>query len=380
MTAFDPVAFAQQLIRCPSVTPADAGALDLLESTLQGLGFATHRLPFGAPGEPTVDNLYARLGTSGRNLCFAGHTDVVPPGPREGWTVDPFAATVDQGWLIGRGAADMKGSIAAFVAALHQHHDVPHNGSISLLITGDEEGPARHGTKRVLEWLAERGETIDHCLVGEPTSAHVLGDMVKIGRRGSLNADITVLGAQGHVAYPDRADNPATRLVALLADLKGRVLDTGNDYFPASNLEVTTIDIGNQTENMIPAQAFARLNIRFNTLHSGAALQAWIAERLAHHAPAHQLAVRISGEAFLTEPGDWSALVAGAVEAELGKPPQLSTTGGTSDARFIRSVCPVVEFGLVGESMHKADEKASVADIEALARIYARVLAAYFPS
>lgn len=380
MTGFDAIAFAQRLIRCPSVTPADAGALDVLEAELKQLGFLTQRLPFGAEGEPTIDNLYARLGTRGRNFCFAGHTDVVPAGPLEGWTVDPFAATVDQGWLIGRGAADMKSAIAAFVGAVRQRLSRPLDGSISLLITGDEEGPARHGTRRVLDWLDARGERIDDCLVGEPTSAHVLGDMVKIGRRGSLNADITVLGAQGHVAYPDRADNPLTRLVALLHALKGRTLDTGTDFFPASNLEITTVDVGNATENMIPATAFARLNIRFNTLHSGAALEAWIQEQLATHAPAHKLSVRISGEAFLTEPGPLSQLVAQAVAAETGRPAALSTTGGTSDARFIRRLCPVVEFGLVGETMHKADEKVRVEDIAALERIYLGVLTGYFPA
>lgn len=381
----DPVTLAAQLVRCPSVTPVDAGALDLVSQELDSLGFTIHRLVFGDAPDGPVENLFARLGTSGPHLCFAGHTDVVPPGALDAWSLDPFAGQIDQGFLVGRGAADMKGAIAAFLVALRRYlteakQTGGFTGSISLLITGDEEGPARHGTEPTLTWMEAHGDVPDHCLVGEPTCAHTLGDMIKIGRRGSLNATLTVHGIQGHVAYPDRADNPITRLMAILTELKHKPLDSGSDFFDPSNLEVTNLDVGNPTENLIPAKASARLNIRFNDQHSGASLTQWLQEVIARHAPRHDLTLRVSGEAFLTPPGPLSDLVSAAVTAVTRRTPALSTTGGTSDARFIRRLCPVIEFGLVGESMHKADEKAAVADIQALTDIYTEVLRRYFAS
>ena len=372
----DPIALAQALIRCPSVTPADAGALDVLANALAALGFETHLLTFGAAPDGPVRNLFARHGTSGPHFAFAGHTDVVPVGDTAAWSLDPFAAEVRDGQLVGRGAADMKGAIAAFVAAVARVGPLP--GSLSLIITGDEEGPATFGTARLLEWMEANGHVPDACLVGEPTSLRTLGDTVKVGRRGSLNAWITVNGAQGHVAYPDRADNPITRLLRILDTLKARRLDPGSDWFDASNLEITDIGVGNPAMNVIPALARARLNIRFNDLHRGTDLKAWIEEVVAEAAPAHELVVRISGEAFLTEPGPLSATVSAAIEAVTGVAPELSTSGGTSDARFIRRLCPVVEFGLPGQSMHKVDEVAAVADIERLADIYAELLRRWF--
>ncbi len=378
MMTINPIAFAQSLIRCPSVTPEDAGALDLLTTTLTGLGFTCNRLSFGdAPNGP-VDNLYARIGTGQPHFCFAGHTDVVPAGDLAQWSVDPFAATISDGMLVGRGANDMKGAIAAFVCAAAAKINQGFKGSLSLLITGDEEGPAEFGTVKVLEWMQAQGELPDHCVVGEPTSARRLGDMIKIGRRGSMNVHITVLGAQGHVAYPDRGDNPITRLVRLLNELKQKTLDTGNAHFQASNLEVTDIAVGNHIDNMLPATARARLNIRFNTEHTGSELSAWIKQVVSDHAPRHELDIRISGEAFLTQPCSLSDMIIEAIKTETGMMPELSTTGGTSDARFIKAVCPVVECGLVGLSMHKVDEQVPIADIEALSRVYKAILDRYF--
>ena len=373
----DPIALTQALIRCPSVTPADEGALDLLERALAGLGFTCTRLPFGHPPDGPVDNLFATLaGAPGPHFAFAGHSDVVPAGDLAGWSEDPFAGDIRDGFIVGRGAADMKGALAAMVAATARHLATgPLQGRISFIITGDEEGPATFGTTMMLDWMEQNGLVPDLCLVGEPTSQQALGDMMKIGRRGSLNAWITVNGAQGHVAYPHRADNPITRLVAILADLKARVLDDGNDWFQPSNLEITDVSVGNPATNLIPAQARARLNIRFNNEHSGAALADWIRATVAAHAPSAQVEVKISGEAFLTEPGALSALVGDAAHAVTGRTPELSTTGGTSDARFIRRLCPVVEFGLPGQSMHKVDEHAAVADIAGLADIYTKLLA-----
>lgn len=377
-TIADPVALAQSLIRCPSVTPRDAGALDVLEAALKQLGFETHRLTFGHWPDGPVHNLFARIGSDGPHFAFAGHTDVVPPGDVASWSVDPFAAEIADGQLVGRGAADMKGAIAAFVVAVMRHRERNPGGSISFVITGDEEGPATFGTAPLLEWMEANGHVPDVCLVGEPTSVRALGDTVKVGRRGSLNAWITVLGAQGHVAYPHRADNPITRLVRILDRLKLRLLDEGSDWFDPSNLEVTDIEVGNPATNVIPAKAKARLNIRFNDRHRGAELRDWIAAVAAEEAPAHELDVRISGEAFFTPPGAFSDVIAAAIEAETGARPDLSTSGGTSDARFIRRLCPVVEFGLVGTSMHKVDEMVPVADIERLARIYEGILLRYF--
>ncbi len=373
----DPIALTQALITCPSVTPADEGALDVLERALTGLGFTCTRLPFGHPPDGPVDNLFATLsGGSGPHFAFAGHSDVVPAGDLAGWSEDPFAAAIRDGFVVGRGAADMKGALAAMIAAAARHLSRgPLVGRLSFIITGDEEGPATFGTAPMLDWMEAQGFVPDLCLVGEPTSQHHLGDMVKIGRRGSFNAWITVNGAQGHVAYPDRADNPITRLVAILSALKARHLDSGNAWFQPSNLEITDVSVGNPATNLIPAQARARINIRFNTEHTGAALGDWIRATVAAHAPSANVDVKISGEAFLTEPGALSALVSAAITDVTGRTPELSTTGGTSDARFIRRLCPVVEFGLPGQSMHKVDEHAAVADIEGLTAIYEALLA-----
>lgn len=372
------IALALDLMRCPSVTPVDAGALDVLEAKLAALGFECRRLPFGE-GEERVDNLYARWGKTGRNFCFAGHTDVVPAGKREGWSHDPFDAHVDQGWLLGRGASDMKSAIAAFAsAAERQISSGLKNGSISFLITGDEEGPAVNGTVKVLDWLESQGEEIDHCLVGEPTCPRYLGEMIKNGRRGSINATITVMGAQGHVAYPHLADSPFARLLAFLNAVTAAPLDDGYEDFDPSNLEITTIDTGNTATNVIPASVSARINIRFNPNHSGASLTQWF-ERVARDtAGAHALDVRVSGEPFLTPRGRFTDIIAGAIKSVTGKTPGISTTGGTSDARFITRACPVVEFGIVGQTMHKVDERVQVADVDALSDIYARVLSDYF--
>ena len=372
----DPLDLAQALIRCPSVTPADAGAQDVLTTALEGIGFTVDRLTFGEAPDGPVANLFATIGSGTPHFAFAGHTDVVPPG--DGWSGDPFAATVADGWLAGRGAADMKGSIAAFVAAAERAVARGFTGRLSLIVTGDEEGPATFGTAPLLAWMEAHGHVPEMCLVGEPTSAALLGDTIKIGRRGSLNAWITVNGAQGHVAYPGRADNPITRLVAIVARLKARILDEGSDWFDASNLEITDLTVGNPATNVIPAKASARLNIRFNDLHRGADLEMWLRQVVADEAPSADITVRISGEAFLTEPGALSSLVAAAIQSVTGTLPALSTSGGTSDARFIRRLCPVVEFGLVGASMHKVDEAVPVADIVALTAIYDAVLARVF--
>jgi succinyl-diaminopimelate desuccinylase len=377
----DPIELTQALIRCPSVTPADAGALDVLQRAIEPLGFACHRLRFSEAGTPDIDNLYARVGTKGRNLCFAGHTDVVPPGNPAGWTVDPFKAEIIDGHVYGRGAADMKGAIAAFAAAAARFlakHGRDFDGSISLLITGDEEGPSINGTAKVLGWMKERDETVDACIVGEPTNEKQLGDMAKIGRRGSMNLVLTALGQQGHVAYPHLADNPNHRLVRMLDALIARPLDEGNDYFQPSSLQITTIDVGNPTTNVIPARASAGINIRFNDIHTSKSLTEWVRSRLDAVGGRYELAVSVSGEAFLTPPGPLSALISGAVDSVLKRKPQLSTTGGTSDARFIRAHAPVIEFGLVGLTMHKVDERAALADIRNLAAIYEAALDRFF--
>jgi len=374
----DPLPLAQALIRAPSVTPVDAGALDTLSAALESLGFRVWRWTFGE-----VPNLYARLGTQGPNFCFAGHTDVVPPGDSAAWSTNPFAATIADGVLTGRGAADMKSAIAAFVCAVArgQQSQSALPASVSLLITGDEEGPAVDGTKRLLQAITDEGETLDHCLVGEPTNPSFLGETIKNGRRGSLNATLKVRGVQGHVAYPERAANPIRPLTAFLSAVQARVLDTGAPGFQPSNLEVTTVDVGNPTMNLIPAEASARINIRFNTAHTGASLSAWLNEECAKAASdfsgSLDLDIRVSGEAFFTEPGPFTDLLQDAVEASIGKRPELTTFGGTSDARFIKDYCPVAEFGLVGATMHQVDEHVDVADIEALTTIYERVLALY---
>ena len=374
----DPMALAKALIRRPSVTPADAGAMALVEAELQALGFDCRRMKFGA-----IENLYARRGTAGPNLCFAGHTDVVPVGDAGAWRHDPFSGEVVDGQLCGRGAVDMKSAIAAFVAAVSSvlaRGEPP--GSLSLLITGDEEGEALDGTVKVVEALQAQGEIIDHCLVGEPSSSQALGDMIKVGRRGSLNAWITVEGVQGHVAYPHRAANPIPVLVGLLHRLTSHRLDEGHPEFQPSNLEVTALAAEDVASNVIPASATARLNIRFNPVHSGLSLVRWLAaecETADTSFPGHvRLKTSISGEAFHTAPGPFVALVAQAVKDRLGVSPELSTSGGTSDARFIRALCPVLELGLVGTTMHKVDEQVPVADIRALAGVYETVIERYF--
>jgi succinyl-diaminopimelate desuccinylase len=372
----DVLDLARDLIRKPSVTPADEGAMDVLHRALEGLGFTCRRMKFGE-----IENLYARRGTARPNLCFAGHTDVVPVGDAAAWTSGPFAADINSDdILIGRGAVDMKGSIAAFVAAVAQVGETA--GSLSFLITGDEEGVALDGTRKVVEALQAEGEIIDHCIVGEPSSAERLGDMIKIGRRGSVNSWITVTGKQGHVAYPHRAANPIPVLVDILSRLQARVLDDGYEGFQPSNLEVTTIDVGNTATNIIPAEAKARINIRFNPAHRGADLQAWIegqaAEAGVGFAGRVEVTTLISGEAFLTRRGEFTDVVAEAIRETTGEEPDLSTTGGTSDARFIRDLCPVLEFGLVGQTMHAVDEQVPVSQLRALQATYAAIIGRYF--
>lgn len=378
MSELDPIALTQELIRRPSVTPADEGAMDIVQRTLEGLGFICKRMRFGE-----IENLYARYGTARPNLCFAGHTDVVPVGDAQAWSREAFAAEIVDGMLIGRGSVDMKSAVAAFAAAAGKAIAAGQvKGSLSFLITGDEEGVATHGTKMVVEALKAQGEILDHCIVGEPSSAETFGDMIKIGRRGSINTWITVDGRQGHVAYPHRAANPIPVLIDLLAKLQNHLLDEGYTSFQPSNLEVTTVDVANGATNVIPAQAKARLNIRFNPSHKGAALAAWIEAEAAKAAEGFSGTIKVepvvSGEAFLTEPGAFTDVVAAAVQDVSGAAPELSTTGGTSDARFIRDLCPVVELGLVGKTMHAVDERAPVQEIRDLQRVYERVIERYF--
>ena len=379
----DPVAFAAELIRCPSVTPAEGGALDLLQARLEALGFTCTRLPFSDEGTPDVDNLYARIGTEGPNFCFAGHTDVVPVGDEAAWSADPFGGEIRDGILFGRGATDMKSAIAAFAAAAQRvlKEGAP-KGSISFLITGDEEGPAVNGTQKMLDWCAAHGEVIDDCLVGEPTNPRALGDMIKIGRRGSVNGWLTAYGAQGHVAYPHLADNPVPRMAAMLSALAGLKLDEGTEHFQPSNLEITTVDVGNSATNVIPAEVRAHFNIRFNDLQTAEGLEVLVRGVLdkvcQEMGGSYDLVFKKSGDAFLTAPGRLSDIVAGAVEKVTGRAPELSTSGGTSDARFIKNHARVIEFGLVSQSMHKVDEHIAVKDIEQLTDIYEAVLRGYF--
>jgi succinyl-diaminopimelate desuccinylase len=370
----DPLGLAQALIRCPSVTPEDAGAQDVLATALERLGCSVTRLRFRA-----IHNLFARVGDGRPHFCFAGHTDVVPPGTAP-WTAGPFAGQVREGALYGRGACDMKGGIAGFVAALARHLErgAP-RGSVSLLITGDEEGVAVDGTARVLEWMQANGHVPDFCLVGEPTNPTRLGEIIKIGRRGSLNARVTVQGTQGHVAYPHRADNPLHRLTRALAELASEPLDAGSAWFEPSSLQLTSVDVGNPVANVIPAEARAALNIRFNDRHSGASLEHWIRDILSRHAERFTLEVALSGESFLTQPGPQVDRLRATVEAATGVTPRFDTGGGTSDARFIARYCPVAEFGLVGATMHQGDEHVPVAELRALADVYRAVIAAFLP-
>ncbi len=381
MYTLDPVQFAQDLIRCPSVTPKEAGALDLLQTALESLGFVCTRYPF-----EEVDNLYARLGTSAPNLCYAGHTDVVPVGNADDWEFDPFSATITDEKLWGRGAADMKGGIAAYVCAVAQQLETgwTPNGSLSFLITGDEEGPALNGTKKVLKAITEAGEIIDHCIVGEPTNPNTLGEMVKIGRRGSLNGVITVTGTQGHVAYPGLAGNPMPELLKILTALTTKKLDDGNENFQPSNLEVTTVDVNNPAHNIIPQSAAAKFNIRFNTEHTGDELLCWIEEVITEAKQGFDGVIEtnltVPGHPFLTTPCQFSTHLCHAIKDVTGKTPELSTSGGTSDARFITHYAPVIEFGLIGKTIHQVNEFAAIDDIKNLCKIYQALLTRYFGS
>ena len=383
MMATDPIPLTQALIRCPSVTPDDAGALGVLEAALKPLGFRCKRLRFEADGTAPIENLYARLGTARPNFVFAGHTDVVPTGERKGWRHDPFAAEIVNSVLYGRGAADMKSAIAAFVAATARMiaNGRP-KGSISLLITGDEEGIAINGTVKVLDWMKVNGEALDHCLVGEPTSVARAGDMLKIGRRGSMNVRATVKGVQGHAAYPARALNPIPIMASFITRLSTWTLDRGSEHFEPSTLALTTVDVGNPTVNVIPAEATAGFNIRFNDLHTPQSLMRTIEDLARDVMRAYggeiKLTNQVSGVSFITHPGAFTDLISGAVERVTGKPPVFSTTGGTSDARFVKDHCPVAELGLAGATMHKTDECASLEDIEILTRIYQTILEDYF--
>ncbi len=380
----DPVALAQALVRCPSVTPAEGGALALLEAVLSSAGYTVYRPVFGEAGTPDVENLYARIGRDGPVLVIAGHADVVPPGDLARWKRDPFGGEIEEGILYGRGACDMKGGLAAMVsAALRFRREQPEaGGSIVFLVTGDEEGPAVNGTVKLLQWAHARGERFDHCLLGEPTNPATMSDMIKIGRRGSLTGRLTVNGTQGHVGYPHLADNPVRGMVRLLAALDATPLDGGTEHFDASNLEVTTLDVGNPATNVIPAQAKAVFNIRFNDRWTPETLAEEIARRLreaAGNTVRYELDFQpTNAVAFLTEPGPFVTMMAEAVAAETGKLPALSTTGGTSDARFIKAYCPVVEYGVVGQTMHQIDERVAVADLLALERITHRLLTEYF--
>ena len=375
----DPVALTQQLVRCPSVTPEEGGALRLLEGLLSGAGFACTRIDRGG-----VSNLFARWGSgNARTLGFNGHTDVVPVGDAEAWTVDPFGAEIRDGFLYGRGATDMKSGVAAWVAAAIDFvADAPENTSLVITITGDEEGDATDGTTAILDWMAAAGETIDDCIVGEPTSPDVMGEMMKIGRRGSMTAYFSARGVQGHAAYPHRALNPVPALAQLITDLAGHELDTGTDHFDASTLAVTTFDTGNPATNVIPAECRATVNIRFNDAHTSDKLISWLqteATRVGKHTGVDiEMTTKVAGESFVTPPGPLSDLVASAVEAETGRRPEASTTGGTSDARFVKNICPVVEFGLVGKTMHEVDERVEVAQIVQLKTIYSRIIRDYF--
>jgi len=380
----DPVAIARDLLRCPSVTPKEGGALSYLERVLGGAGFKVERVTFSEPGHDDVENFYARIGTAAPHLTFAGHTDVVPPGDESRWTHGPFSGDIADGVLYGRGAVDMKGGIACSVAATLDHlaaHGGKPKGSISFLITGDEEGVAVNGTPKLLKWTAERGEKFDHCVLGEPSNQKVLSDTIKIGRRGSQNGALVVTGKSGHVAYPQLADNPVRHIAAMMTALQSEPLDKGSANFDPSNLEFTSIDVGNKTVNLIPDEARARFNIRFNDCHTRASLRALLESRAAKAAGKAKWRFEwdaSNADVFLTQPGPFTDLVSGAVQEITGNRPALSTTGGTSDARFIKDYCEVVEFGLVNTTMHSIDERVPTADLVTLTAIYRAVLEKYF--
>jgi succinyl-diaminopimelate desuccinylase len=385
----DALSIARDLVRCPSVTPADAGALSVLENVLKGAGFEVHRVTFSEPGAADIDNLYARIGSAAPHITFAGHTDVVPPGDETAWTHGAFSGDVKDGFLYGRGAVDMKGGIACSVAAvldyLAANGGQPGKngkGSISFLITGDEEDISVNGTIKLLQWVAARGEKFDHCVLGEPSNVEVLGDCIKVGRRGSLSGTLYVDGVQGHVAYPQRASNPVPDISALIVALSSEPLDHGSAQFQASNLEFTSVDVGNTASNVIPGQARAKFNIRFNDHHTQDTLRMLVDARLTK-AAGNRIRARIVWEpsnsnVFVTKPGAFTDLAVAAIEEVTGRRPELSTSGGTSDARFISGYCPVIEFGLVGQTMHQIDERTPVSDLEKLTRIYRGVLDRYF--
>jgi len=385
----DALSIARDLIRCRSVTPADAGALGVLENVLKAAGFEVHRLTFSESGTADVDNLYARIGDQAPHITFAGHTDVVPPGDESVWSMGAFSGEVKDGFLYGRGAVDMKGGIACGVAAVLQyladHGGKPREdgkGSISFLITGDEEGVSINGTIKLLQWAAARGERFDHCVLGEPSNLEVLGDCIKIGRRGSQSGTLYVDGVQGHVAYPHRASNPVPDISRLIVALSDEPLDHGIAQFQDSNLEFTSVDVGNPASNVIPGQARAKFNIRYNDNHTQDLLRKLIEERL-EKATGNRIRARIvwdpsNSNVFVTKPGPFTELAVAAIQEVTGRRPELSTSGGTSDARFISHYCPVIEFGLVGQTMHQVDERTPVADLEKLTKIYRRVLERYF--
>ena len=381
----DALSIARDLLRCPSVTPADAGALGVLETVLKGAGFEVHRVTFSEPGAADIDNLYARIGNGAPHITFAGHTDVVPPGDEAAWTHGAFSGEVRGGFLYGRGAVDMKGGIACSVAAVLDYlaaNGGQPKGSISFLITGDEEDVAVNGTVKLLQWAAARGEKFDHCVLGEPSNVEELGDCIKVGRRGSLSGTLYVDGIQGHVAYPHRASNPVPDIAALIMALSNEPLDHGSAHFQASNLEFTSVDVGNTAGNVIPGQAHAKFNIRFNDHHSQELLRALIDARMTK-AAGNRIRARIvwepsNAEVFVIKPGAFTDLVVAAIEEVTGRKPDLNTGGGTSDARFITHYCPVIEFGLVGQTMHQIDERTPVADLEKLTKIYRGVLDRYF--
>ncbi|MDA9544413.1 MULTISPECIES: succinyl-diaminopimelate desuccinylase [unclassified Bradyrhizobium] len=385
----DALSIARDLIRCPSVTPADAGALGVLEKILGAAGFTCHRVTFSEPGTADVDNLYARIGTESPHITFAGHTDVVPPGDESAWSVGAFSGEVKEGVLHGRGAVDMKGGIACSVAAVLEHLAAnggkPRSdgkGSISFLITGDEEDVSINGTIKLLKWAAERGEKFDHCVLGEPSNVETLGDTIKIGRRGSQSGTLVVDGVQGHVAYPHRASNPVPDISRLIVAISDEPLDHGSAQFQASNLEFVSVDVGNKAFNVIPGEARARFNIRYNDNHTQASLRELVETRLAK-ACGNRIKARIVWEpsnsnVFVTKPGPFTDLAVSAIEEVTGRKPELSTSGGTSDARFISFYCPVIEFGLVGQTMHQVDERVPVADLERLTKVYRGILARYF--
>jgi succinyl-diaminopimelate desuccinylase len=389
----DALSIARDLIRCPSVTPADAGALGVLEKLLNDAGFTCHRVTFSEPGTADVDNLYARIGTEAPHITFAGHTDVVPPGDESAWSVGAFSGEVKDGFLHGRGAVDMKGGIACSVAAVLEHlaanggkpradGQEPGSGSISFLITGDEEDVSINGTIKLLQWAAARGEKFDHCVLGEPSNVETLGDTIKVGRRGSQSGTLYVDGVQGHVAYPHRAANPVPDISRLIVAISDEPLDHGSAQFQASNLEFTSVDVGNSAYNVIPGQARARFNVRYNDNHTQASLRELVEARLAKACGNH-IRARIAWEpsnsnVFVTRPGPFTDLAVSAIEEVTGRKPELSTSGGTSDARFISSYCPVIEFGLVGQTMHQIDERTPVADLEKLTKVYRGILTRYF--